>query len=215
MPRDIDRIRLENLRRLVAEAGTASELARRAGVSVSYLSHIRLGRPYPSGNPRRMGDRLAATLEQAMGRPLGWMDQPHAPADAHTERRPAGRGFPLISWVQAGAWTEAPEHPAGERRLPCPIECGPDTFVLRVSGESMAPRFQDGEYIFVDPDPPPVHGSYVVVRRSDGAATFKQLIEEDGRRYLKAVNPDWPDRIVEADAQAVVCGTVVFKGCPV
>ena len=217
MPRDIDRTRLENLRRLTDEAGSASELARRAGVSVSYLSHIRVGRPYPSGNPRRVGDRLAARLERAMGRPLGWMDETHVPPDARAERRPAGRGYPLISWVQAGDWTDAPEHPAAEARLPCPVDCGPDTFVLRVAGESMAPRFQDGEFIFVDPDPPPEHGSYVVVRRADGtaAATFKQLIEEDGRRYLKAVNPDWPDRIVEADAQAVVCGTVVFKGCPV
>lgn len=217
MPRDIDRIRLENLRRLTAEAGSASELARRADVSVSYLSHIRVGRPYPSGNPRRMGDRLAARLERAMGKPHAWMDRPHAPADASAEARPAGTGFPLISWVQAGAWTAAPAHPSAEARLPCPVDCGPDTFVLRVSGESMAPRFEDGEFIFVDPDPPPEHGSYVVVRRGDGngAATFKQLIEEDGRRYLKALNPDWPDRIVEADEHAVVCGTVVFKGCPV
>ena len=215
MTRDIDRIRLANLRWLITEAGSASELARRAGVSISYLSHIRAGRPYPSGNPRRMGDRLAAKLERAMGKPVAWMDRSHGPA-LPPDARPVGGepGYPLISWVQAGGWTESPEPAPAEARLPCPVPCGPDTFVLRVSGESMAPRFEDGDFIFVDPEPPPAHGSYVVVRRGDGtgAATFKQLVEEDGRRYLKAVNPDWPEPIVEADAQAIISGTVVFKG---
>ena len=47
-----------------------------------------------------------------------------------------------------------------------------------------------------------------------GAATFKQLVEEDGRRYLKADNPDWPERIVEAEDDAAVCGVVIFQGRP-
>ena len=87
--------------------------------------------------------------------------------------------------------------------------------MLKVAGESMAPRFLDGEYIFVDPDEPAGSGSFVVVRRAnDGAATFKQLLVEDGRRYLKAANPDWPEPIVEAAADAAVCGVVVFQGRP-
>ena len=213
MARQLDRNRLENLRRLIAEAGSLSALARRAGVSVSYLSHIRAGRPYPSGNPRRMGDRLAATLEHAMGKPPGWMDEdPHPARDG---RLWADGGYPLISWVQAGAWTEERAVPQTDERLHCPLRCGEDTFVLRVAGESMAPRFRDGEYIFVDPDVEPAGGSFVVVRRgAEGAATFKQLVEEEGRRYLKAVNPDWPERIVQAGADAAICGVVVFHGRP-
>jgi len=210
MTRQIDRTRLQNLRRLIAEAGSLSALARRAGVSRAYLARVRAGTPYPSGNPRRMGDRVAAKLEQAMGRPVGWMDGPtrHTPAPL-----PPGEGFPVISWVQAGKWTEAREFPAGAERLHCPLPCGPDTFVLRVAGQSMAPRFPDGDYIFVDPDVPAANGRFVVVQRDDGA-TFKQLVEEDGRRYLKAANPDWPEPIVEVEPGAAVCGVVVFHGRP-
>ena len=212
MTEEIDRIRLGNLRRLIAEAGSASALARRAAVSGAYLSHVLAGTPYPSGRPRRMGNRLAAKLERAMDKPPGWMNEARA---YNTGPFPPGSGQPVISWVQAGMWTEARELPATAQRLHCPLPCGPDTFVLKVAGESMAPTFPDGEYIFVDPDVPAGNGSFVVVRRpNDGAATFKQLVVEDGRRYLKAANPNWPEPIVEAKADAAVCGVVVFRGRP-
>ena len=92
--------------------------------------------------------------------------------------------------MQAGTWTEEREPPASAERLHCPLPCGPDTFVLRVAGQSMAPSVPDGDYILIDPDLPADHGSFVVVRRpADGAATFKQLVVENERRYLKAANP--------------------------
>ena len=225
MQRNLDRIRLANLRLLIAEAGSAEALARSSGTSGAYLSQIRSGTPYKSGRARRMGDNLAAKLERATGKPLGWMDEPHpaGPAPRNTGAAALGSPWssgglcPLISWVQADAWTEAPAFPEAEARLNCPVRCGPDTFVLRVRGESMEPQFREGDLIFVDPSLDPGNGSYVVVRRGDGsgAATFKQLIEEDGRRYLKAANPHWPRRIVEADNDATVCGVVVFRGSAV
>ena len=212
MTEEIDRFRLANLRRLIAEAGSASELARRAGVSGPYVSQILGGAPYASGRARRMGDRLAAKLERAFGKPPGWMNEPHPYEEGPF---PPGTGHPVISWVQAGRWTEARDLPADADRLHCPLPCGPDTFVLKVAGESMAPRFPDGEYIFVDPDAPAGNGSFVVVRRPhDGAATFKQLVVEDGRRFLKAANPAWPEPIVEVEPDAAVCGVVVFRGHP-
>ena len=225
MQRNLDRIRLANLRLLIGEAGSADALARTTGTSGAYLSQIRSGTPYKSGRSRRMGDNLAAKLERATGKPLGWMDEPHAAgpglgaADPTGDLSPWSSGglCPLISWVQAGAWTEAPAFPDAEARINCPVRCGPDTFALRVRGESMEPQFREGDLIFVDPAVPPGNRRYVVVRRGDGsgAATFKQLIEEDGRRYLKAANPHWPRPIVEADADAAVCGVVVFRGSAV
>ena len=213
MTRHIDRIRLKNLGRLIAEAGSLSALADRAAVSPANLSHVRAGTPYASGTARRMGDRLAAKLERAMGKPPGWMNEEQA---FESGPFPPGTGQPVISWVRAGTWTEARELPADTERLNCPLPCGRDTFVLKVAGESMAPRFPDGDFIFVDPDLPAGNGSYVVVRRpDDGAATFKQLVVENERRYLKAANPNWPEPIVEAQADTAVCGVVFFQARPV
>ena len=215
MTRQIDRNRLDNLARLIAEAGSAEALARRSGSSSPYLSQIRGGTPYPSGRRRRLGDRLAEKLERAMEKPEGWMDETHDDEGAPGASWTAGGGCPLISWVQAGAWTGAPAFPDAEARLHCPARCGPQTFVLRVQGQSMAPRFEDGDLIYVDPGLAAHNGSYVVVRDGTGEATFKQLVEEDGRRYLRAANPNWPSPIVEARPDAAVCGVVVFRGAPV
>ena len=67
--------------------------------------------------------------------------------------------------------------------------------------------------IFVDPHVDAVSGKYVVVMIEDTAeATFKQLIVEGGRQYLKALNPEWPNRIIEVNQNARICGVVVFKG---
>jgi SOS-response transcriptional repressor LexA len=100
-----------------------------------------------------------------------------------------------------------------EDLLPCPVRCSKDTFVLRVRGESMEPKFHDGDLIFVDPQVSPDSGKYVVVRIEDShEATFKQLIVEGDRQYLKALNPDWPHRIIEVNSNATICGVVVFKG---
>jgi len=85
--------------------------------------------------------------------------------------------------------------------------------VLRVKGASMEPKFGNGDLIFVDPQVEEESGKYVVVKLEDAnEATFKQLIIEGGRKYLKALNPDWPERIIELEEQARICGVVVFKG---
>jgi SOS-response transcriptional repressor LexA len=225
MKRNRERIRLVNLERLVAEAGSAAKLARLAHTSESYLSQIRRQLPTRKGTPRGLGDDLAAKLENAMGKSVGWMDEPHEESDMddrlpkrhNAEPGPDIRGlYPLISWVQAGAWSEI----AGSFQLgtaadlvPCPISCSSETFVLRVRGESMEPKFHEGDLIFVDPNVEAVNNSYVVVRLEDSnEATFKQLLMDGEHTYLKALNPDWPDRIIRIDRQATISGVVVFKG---
>lgn len=222
MKRRYETVRLNNLELLVAEAGSASVLARLAKTSNSYLSQIRNQFATAKGTPRGVGDKLAARLEWAMGKPNGWMDESHevATGDQAVDNTEPGSGHgslrPLISWVQAGEWTEIAGDFAlddAEDVLPCPIHCSADTFVLRVRGESMEPKFHSGDLIFVDPQVAPVSGRYVVVRLKDSQeATLKQLVVEEGRQYLKALNPDWPRRIIQVKSKATICGVVVFKG---
>ena len=220
------RIRHENLEILVGEAGSAAALARRTGTSDSYLSQVRNHTPALSGKPRGIGDRLAGKLERGMGKPPGWLDEPHgaAPVDRDTspsggagqpddDRLPGGSRCPLLSWMQAGQATPEPAPAEAHVRLTCPVSCSPGTFVLRVKDESMAPKFHDGELIYVDPNAPADAGRYVVVCTDSAAeATFKQLVEADGHRYLRALNADWPKPVVEARESVRICGVVVFHG---
>jgi SOS-response transcriptional repressor LexA len=227
MKRRHEQVRLINLEVLVTEAGSASALARLANTSESYLSQIRNQLRTPKGTPRGVGDDLAAKMEQGMGKPIGWMDEPHQHISESTEavRYNGGPGpdvlslHPLISWAQAGNWPAIAgsfDFGDAENLLPCPVRCSHDSFVLRVRGESMEPKFHEGDLVFVDPQIVPVNGNYVVVRLEDShEATFRQLIVEGERQYLKALNPDWPRRIIEVDSNARFCGVVVFKGAAV
>lgn len=225
-------IRRTNLLHQIRLIGSAAELSRRVpGIKASYLSQILTRAPTPAGTPRGMGDEIARRIEQALDLPRGWMDVPHedilptghavteAPAAYHAATREV-RVYPLISWVQAGDWTDLATDglpaAAAQEWHPCAVRCGPRTYVLRVQGHSMEPRFTEGELIFVDPDAEARHGSFVVVRLDDAhQATFKQLIIEGGRRYLRPLNERWPDPIIEINGHATLCGVVIFQGRPV
>jgi len=226
MPRIPEQIRLKNLELLIAEAGSAANLAHQVGTNSSYLSQVRRRMPTKKGTPRGIGDDLAVKLEQGMGKHEGWLDEPHRDEwdqssltgkDTNAHLGPDIRSLhPIISWVQAGNWKEIAqghEPQYGDELLPCPVKCSQDAYVLRVHGISMEPRFHDGDLIFVDPHVEPIGGRYVVVMLEDSnEATFKQLIVEGGRQYLKALNPEWPNRIIEVNQNARICGVVVFKG---
>lgn len=185
------------------KAETAIAAAKALGVSASWLTHGTAGDASISASP--LPSRS---------------DERHR--HANTEPGPDIRGVvPLISWVQAGAWSEVIDNFApgdAEEWLPCPIAHGPRTFVLRVRGESMwnphgRPSLQEGDLVFVDPDRDAVHGSVVVVRLDDEReATVKQLVVEGSRRFLRAANPAWPDPILQVDGNAKICGVVIFKG---
>ena len=77
MKRQREQVRLNNLEILIAETGSAAKVAQLAGTSESYLSQVRRKMPTQKGTPRGLGDELAARLEQGLGKPQGWMDEPH------------------------------------------------------------------------------------------------------------------------------------------
>lgn len=127
---------------------------------------------------------------------------------------------PIISWVTAGAWSEVadPYEPGvAEEWIPCPKRHGPRAFALRIRGISMENpggkhSYSDGDVIFCDPDRQADNGSRVVVRLDDDKeATFKQLVIEGERRYLRALNPSWPEKIIEVKGEATICGVVIGK----
>ena len=45
-----------------------------------------------------------------------------------------------------------------------------------------------------------------------GEVTVRRLVEEDGRRILRAADPAWPDVVVTADNETLIRGTVVVVG---
>jgi SOS-response transcriptional repressor LexA len=125
------------------------------------------------------------------------------------------REVPLIDMVAAGDWSECVDpYPVGhgvETRL-CPVRHGDNTFAVRINGESMMPRFRHGEIIFCDPGQQPNNGDFIIAKLTDdNQATFKQLIIEDGKHFLKAINPDWPNQFIEINGNCHIVGKVIAK----
>lgn len=215
------RLRRARLELLLAEFGGAAQVARESGTPKSHFSAM-------VNASRGLGDDLAAKLETLYGKPIGWFDLPlkqsAAPSAASNVESRASRGaVPHISWVQAGCWADVadPFQPGeAEEWLPCPVKHGPRAYCLTVRGESMhnpggRPSYADGDIIFVDPDRDANHGDRVIVRLDDQKeATFKQLLIEDGRKVLKALNPDWKPRYIEINGNATMCGVIIGKWVP-
>ena len=128
---------------------------------------------------------------------------------------------PLISWVQAGAWCEAAYnfdlHDA-DQWLSCPVPISKSGYALRVQGDSMTNpgpgrSYPTGCIIFVDPEAETKTGDRVIARiPRTNEATFKVLVEDAGRQYLKPINPQYP--IIEITEETHVCGKVVGSFIP-
>lgn len=70
-----------------------------------------------------------------------------------------------------------------------------NTFALRVTGDSMINRhILDGDIVVLEFGPEPRHGQ-VVAALIDGNSTLKTFVVKNGKPYLKAENPKYPDLI--------------------
>lgn len=213
---DSKSIRYKNTRLLVDQVGGVSSFADKIGKGQSQTSQ------FAGTNPiKGIGNKVAREIELAFDKPHGWLDLPHDDQN-ETDRNVSepipmkGEFVPVISWVQAGAWTTVEAVPAGtqfEEWLPPNPKCGKHGYGLEVSGESMLPDFRPGDKIYVNPDFQVTDlktGDLVIVSSECGkAATFKKLIVETDNMYLQPLNPDWPDKAIALEDGCKLVGKVV------
>lgn len=126
---------------------------------------------------------------------------------------------PLISWTKvsnldASVDLYAPGYADGFVDV---IKKNDRSFALRVDGDSMtAPygrTYPVGSIIIVDSgNKSPSSGQQVIAKlKTSGAVTFRQYIEEAGRRWLKPLNPQYPPDFEPFDVIGVVTSTHLFE----
>jgi SOS-response transcriptional repressor LexA len=210
------------------------DLARVSGVSQTTISDIERGRNDGSGRILDLAKALGCRpewLEKGTGqmlpitrddiiqklkgiKPVSLFGEDQNVIDLGQ----SSRTIPLISWVQAGQFCNAPDllHPGDyEELIPCPTKkAGRHSYALRVQGDSMVSPFPGqrsylpGTVIICDPDAVVTNGCRVVARiHSEETATFKVYSEDAGKRYLKPINPQYP--IIEMTKDMHICGVVV------
>lgn len=129
------------------------------------------------------------------------------------------RTVPLISWVNAGAFAEVEDMyepgQADEWIEAYDSQPSQNAFALRVEGDSMTSphpgelSFPQGTILVVDPNRAASAGDFVIAKDvKTGSATFKRLVHDAGRWYLRPLNPAYPT--IEIDNPAVrVIGRVI------
>ena len=205
---DIKQIRLRNLRSLIAMSGTIANLARMSETAPAYLSQILNSLPTSTGKPRSLGDKLARKLEQALNKPYGWMDKDHKnPDEENFQPIPQ---VPLLNMEQALKQLSRPLSDNTET-VPLPMLTSHRAYAMRVWDDSMAPKFQPGDIIVVDPEVSPTSSDFVLARQSDNSQTlvFRKLIDNNGRR-LEPINSGYSTHRLSNEDKIV--GKVIYRG---
>jgi SOS-response transcriptional repressor LexA len=196
---------LKNIRK--AKKMTQKQLAQKSGVKQSVISDLETGNAKSTGSILELANALGVTAEELK---KGAFNE-----DSLTNVIPISpRMAPVLSWVQAGTMTnvEAVDMSQVEEWLPLPDGDCEKCFYLKVQGLSNYPEFHEGDYILVDPTLPFCDmnsGDIVVVRKVDEATFKKLVIEPDGTKYLKAINPDFKPNIIPLDEECEFLGEVV------
>ncbi|MHA3078806.1 LexA family protein [Acinetobacter sp. ANC 5502] len=215
---DSKTIRYNNTRLLVEQVGGVSNFADKINKGQSQTSQ------FAGTNPiKGIGNKVAREIEDAFGKPHGWLDVPHdseqnnkLDANVADHFPIVGRLVPVISWVQAGTWTTMDSAPTGtqyEEWLPPNPKCGKNGYGLVVVGESMLPDFRPNDKIYVNPDfqlsDLKTGDLVIVVCDNEVEATFKKLIVESNGMVLKPLNPDWHEKMIDLKEGCRLVGKVV------
>lgn len=212
----------ENLQLLMDMAGhNPHSLAKETGVKQPTIFRILEGESVTPRDDtvRPLADYFGISMEDLRYADLKRTDREglvvsRPASQSNVEEAPSQYGHrmaPVISWVQAGEWSEAvdlhqPGH--GDSYEPVPNAAGRHVFWLRVVGDSMTSQagvsVPEGHLILVDPDVEPMNGSLVVAKLEDSQdVTFKKLVIDAGQKYLKPLNPNYKTTPINGNCRIV------------
>lgn len=166
--------------RLLADPGRREEAARLLG---RYISRV---------NISSRGVELVSR-EEAARRP---------PPPAPTFEPTVEESIPLISLADAGRGTEWTDGglPVGGAFDYLPRPKGltdPNAYAVEIRGDSMFPRFKDGERVLVSPQAEARPGNDVIVRLTSGEVVCKTLqLSRDRQLLLTSANPTHEDLLL-------------------
>ncbi len=209
--------RHERIARAIALSGKKKgEIASLCGVANSAVTQ------WISGESKSLRPENLYALAKATGFRAEWLaigegeETELSDSNVRDTRQPVESfRYPVISWVAAGAWAEAVEpFPPGfsDRYELSDYNSKGPAFWLEVKGDSMTSpvgtSITEGTLILVDTEADVQSGRLVVAKLADSdQATFKKLVDDAGRRYLKPLTPAYPTEMCAENCRIV--GVVV------
>lgn len=125
--------------------------------------------------------------------------------------------IPVISWVQAGTWTQMPDYENVSEYREVPSSTPSDWFAIKVNGDSMTrpsggDSIIDGDIVVVRPykgEPLESLNHSIVIAIHNEEATIKELRFDGSKPYLSPWNPAYPP--IKDLEQVVIVGVVKYS----
>ncbi len=181
-----------NLKRLMAYKNlNESELARSTGVAQPVIHRIAAGK---TDNPKvaslsPLANYFCVSVDQLIGlQPL----PPYLTEDKKLQPINICSYVPLLDWQQIDTWLTQPKPAPTNRKVITDVRVDPSSYALSVQDTTMRPRFPEGTIIIVDPTLQPGDRDFAIIKTAhDVIPTFKQVLYDSSRVYLKGLNPDF------------------------
>ncbi len=196
-------IRLQRLKAFAQSRGLSGpvQIGLVIGKSTSQTSDLLTGKA-------AFGEKVARSIEEAASLSVNWLDV--LGEDANTAVCPDSCGHvPLLTETQAGIFREIVNNfdsiKSNRELINTAVPIKRYTFALRVSGDSMIPRFSPGMVLLIEPEMDAQPNDYVIAMSDAKECTFKQLIKDGSDWYLKPLNDRYP---IKALAGSKIIGVV-------
>ena len=158
---------------------TKRELAKRIGVHESSINKYEKGLV---DIPLSKISELSRVLNVTEAYLMGWED----------EQKPQGLQIPVLGNVAAGIPISAVEDILDYEEVPQSWENQGEFFALRIKGDSMQPKMDDGDVVIVRQQSDANSGDTVIALVNGDDATCKRLEKTDNGIMLVSTNAKYP-----------------------
>lgn len=158
------------------------ELAKIFFIPPSTFNQYETGKRQPDYETlKKIADYFDVSTDYLLGR--------NEQGDAPQPSVPGAKWIPVLGNVQAGAPVEAIEDIIDYEEITPDMAKSGEFFALQIRGESMQPRFTEGDVVIVRKQNDVESGDIAVVLVNGEDATVKRLFKQDGGISLVSTNP--------------------------
>lgn len=135
---------------------------------------------------------IAKILETTPAKLMGWNSNDNLPnGNPEPHEKPRGVKIPVLGDVAAGIPIEAIEDIIDYEEIDENLARRGNFFGLRIKGNSMSPRIQNGDVVIVRVQPDADSGDIVITKVNGYDACCKRLQKHDDGISLISLNPDY------------------------
>lgn len=195
---------LEKMRQRIAERKDDLQLSYQDLAELTNLSKSTLQR-YVTGDIGNIGldkiELIARALHVSPAYLMGWEEPPEKIVPIR---------IPVYGTVPAGVPIEALEDILDYEELD-PREYNPNKqyMGLQVKGDSMFPRYQDGDIVIIEVQPDCESGQDCIVYVNGYDATLKTVLKRSDAIELRPFNPSYPSKVYTKDDEEIIILGVV------